>query len=1252
MFDYQKQISDLNLSQEIVDKLKVSRNDEELKIFALSLPQLKEPDSYIISGRILLYLSIKTSPRRIEDYVSILKNVLNENTKNFMLNNKYNIDQLLEETYDYNFKNYNILSASACLIYLISITKDDPPVETPCQMFLRIAVQLYHNDTFADVKKCYMEMLEQKYVHASPTMFNAGKVKNQMASCFLLTLGDSLDSLLYTGCGDVGKISALQGGIGLSMNAIRNSSISNQGKSSGVLPFGKIFDATIQCVNQGGKRNGAMTITLNDWHIDFVDFIQTRDNFTQNGIRFKQANICAFITNLFMKRVRENKNWTMFCPATAALDGESLLEKNGQDFEDLYEKIEEEAYKRKKEFDLFCQELKVLEKQINSSEVDEEFLENYHKKHFQKIEMRKKLIDFKTVNARDVYNLICDMNVKSGMPYIVYRDPVNYKNNMKNIGSCENLNLCVAPETLVLTDTGHRKISSMKDQEINVWNGKEFSPVVVKQTGENQELIKIEFSDGSELECTPYHKFYIQEKYPESKLSNDILKSSNVKTVEAKDLTTDMKLVKCSFPIIDKGDDLKNAYTSGFFSGDGTYNKTKEEPRKCSYKSIDNKMYCKRHLCYETDQDMTSEFCQAMCYTDRPVLSLYGEKIKIMEKLAYRSKGQLIDNRITLCLDVNILDKFSVPLDKSLKSKLEWFSGYVDADGCIVLNNNNQSLQVSSINKEFLRSVKYMLQTCGCNPKISKITDEKYTLLPDGEGGQKNYVCKPLYRLLLTSFDLQTLINNGLETYRLTINKEQVQRPASHFIKPIKITQIGRYDDTFCFTEHKRNAGIFNGVFTSQCLEIVEPAKPDMISSCNLAHVNLKKFVLQKYDSEEKWYHMYDFEDLGKSCRSLVRNLNKVIDFNYYPLDEKDQDGKVVKRGKISAPNFENRPLGIGVSGLAEVFALLEIPYDSPEAKEINKIIFACIYYNCLEESIRLGKKDGKYTNFKFGESQIFLNGHMQKLKGSPISNGYFQFDLWQQEAEYLKTRDHLNEKIYKMEDNIPVNPSVWGSNGTWEKLREDILVYGIRNSMLVALMPTASSAQLLRNAETTEAHQTLIYSRKLTHGNYTCFSEPFVRDMIKEGFWNQETIDFIMMENGSIQNFHRFFRDNKEFFNPDFYQEDTFKSKMDRIRRLQQIHKGMFEISQKVTMEMCRQRGIYVCQSQSFNIYIPEPNVKKMQSAHNYSNALQLKTGMYYLRQNPASQTDRFTVDLNIKKYHDKMKRYNCDGDVCLMCQ
>ena len=882
----QKFAQGLELAEDVKESLLVPRNNQELKVFALSLPTLKYPDSYLLAGRLFMYVSIKNCPINIEEYLTVLDGVLRPEIKQFMRDHKDDIDILLEETYYHNFDKYNILSASSCVNYLLKISHEENPVETPCQMFLRQAIQFYYEDGWEQVKNCYYELISQDYVHASPTMFNAGTRKNQMASCFLLSLGDNLESLLYTGAGDVGLISKLQGGIGLSMNAIRHSNISNTGKSSGVLPFGAIYDKTISCVNQGGKRNGAMTITLIDWHIDFMDFIQTRDNYTHNGIRFKQANICAYLSRLFMQRVKEDKDWTFFCPAKAKIGDKMLIGTHGHAFEEIYELVEEEAIRMKNIFEKLDEEIKAMENLVNSDQADRATVLAYHAKTVERIKMRKNLIDFKTMKARDIYTKLCDMNVKSSMPYIVYRDPVNEKNNMANIGTTEGLNLC---------------------------------------------------------------------------------------------------------------------------------------------------------------------------------------------------------------------------------------------------------------------------------------------------------------------------------------------------------------------------------------LEITEPATPDSIASCNLGHLNLKAFVKKSSEkvTVDNLLNFYDFERMGRATEALTRNINKVIDYNYYPLDERDKDGKVVKRGKISTPNFQNRPIGIGVSGLAEVFALLDIAYDSPEAFKLNKMIFACMYYHAVLQSWKLALQHGEYENYRTGECKVFMDGRWHSLKGSPLSNGFFQFDLWQNETDYLKSMGRWNEKINKEADNIPINPSEWGMDKehSWSSLRKKVVADGVRNAMLIALMPTASSAQLLRNAETTEAHQTLVYSRKLVHGNFTAFSEPFVADMQKAGLWNKESIDFIMMANGSIAKLDHFVADNPDFFPADFYRDGKIRAaKLEEIQHLKKIHRGMYEISQKDTMQMARQRGIYICQSQSLNIYLPEPDVKKVKAVHSYSHALNLKTGMYYLRANPASQTDRFTVDISIQQYHKKLKEKKnniiCTDEVCLMCQ
>jgi len=882
----QKFAEGLELTEGIKESLLVPRNNQELKVFALSLPTLKYPDSYLLAGRLFIYVSIKNCPITIKEYLTILDGVLRPEIKDFMREHMVKIDDLLEETYYHNFGKYNILSASSCVNYLLKISHEENPVETPCQMFLRQAVQFYYEDGWELVKKCYYELINQDYVHASPTMFNAGTRKNQMASCFLLSLGDNLESLLYTGAGDVGLISKLQGGIGLSMNAIRHSNISNTGKSSGVLPFGAIYDKTISCVNQGGKRNGAMTITLIDWHIDFMDFIQTRDNYTHNGIRFKQANICAYLSRLFMQRVKEDKDWTFFCPAKAKIGEKMLIGLHGHAFEEVYELVEEEAIRMKNTFKNLDEEIKSIEDLVNSDQADRDTVLTYHAKTIERIKMRKNLIDFKTMKARDIYTKLCDMNVKSSMPYIVYRDPVNEKNNMANIGTTEGLNLC---------------------------------------------------------------------------------------------------------------------------------------------------------------------------------------------------------------------------------------------------------------------------------------------------------------------------------------------------------------------------------------LEITEPATPDSIASCNLGHLNLKAYV-KKSDEKvtvDNLVNFYDFDRIGQATQALTRNINKVIDYNYYPLDVRDKDGNITKRGKISTPNFQNRPIGIGVSGLAEVFALLDIAYDSPEAFKLNKMIFACMYYHSLYQSWKLALQHGEYENYRTGECKVFMDNRWNKLKGSPLSNGFFQFDLWQNETDYLKSMGRWNEKINKEADNQPIEPSEWGMDEehSWSILRKKVVADGVRNAMLIALMPTASSAQLLRNAETTEAHQTLVYSRKLVHGNFTAFSEPFVEDMQKAGLWNKESIDFIMMTNGSIAKLDHFVADNPDFFSPEFYREGKIRaSKLEEIQHLKKIHRGMYEISQKDTMQMARQRGIYICQSQSLNIYLPEPDVKKVKAVHSYSHALNLKTGMYYLRANPASQTDRFTVDISIQQYHKKLKEKKnniiCTDEVCLMCQ
>jgi ribonucleoside-diphosphate reductase alpha chain len=268
-----------------------------------------------------------------------------------------------------------------------------------------------------------------------------------------------------------------------------------------------------------------------------------------------------------MERVKSNAKWSLFCPHECPW----LSDVYGDKFVELYEKYETDGKARK------------------------------------------------IVNARDLWFKILDAQMETGTPYILFKDAANKKSNQQNIGTIKSSNLCVAPETLILTDKGHIEIHSLEGQNVNVWNGEEFSKVDIVKTGVDQELIDVYTDDGSKLSCTPYHKFYIQESYSEK----------SIKMVEAKDLTPNDKLIKCEYPLIDGIDTFLHPYTHGFFCGDGTYaNITENVESPCKFNALKGHYFCKRHIDYETENYLLNNNsdlediidCQAKSYCKKPMI--------------------------------------------------------------------------------------------------------------------------------------------------------------------------------------------------------------------------------------------------------------------------------------------------------------------------------------------------------------------------------------------------------------------------------------------------------------------------------------------------------------------------------------------------------------------------------------------------------------------------------------------------------
>ncbi|RAU84327.1 ribonucleoside-diphosphate reductase subunit alpha [Pontibacter arcticus] len=329
------------------------------------------------------------------------------------------------------------------------------------------------------------------------------------------------------------------------------------------------------------------------------------------------------------------------------------------------------------------------------------------------------------------------------------------------------------------------------------------------------------------------------------------------------------------------------------------------------------------------------------------------------------------------------------------------------------------------------------------------------------------------------------------------------------------------------------------------CTEIMEYTSKDEVAVCNLASLALPRYI-----KEENGKKTFDHQKLFDVTYHVTKNLNKVIDINYYPIEEARNS------------NLRHRPIGLGIQGLADTFILLRMPFESDEARGLNKDIFETIYFAAMTASKDLAKKDGPYQTFK----------------GSPLSEGKFQFDLWD------------------------VTPS--SGRWDWDSLRQEVMEHGVRNSLLVAPMPTASTAQILGNNESFEPYTSNIYLRRVLSGEFMVVNKHLLKDLIALGIWNEQMKQEIIAANGSVQEIKNIPQNIKD------------------------LYKTVWEISQRTVIDMSAERGAYICQSQSLNLHVPNVNFGKLTSMHFHSWKKGLKTGMYYLRTKAAVDAIKFTVD------------------------
>jgi len=677
------------------------------------------PDYSLLAGRIAISSLHKVTEKKFSGYAKKTQRFKSENTGDAtsLLSNKvYNllkkhprkIDSMIVDDRDFSFDffGYKTLERS----YLLKVNEEI--VERPQYMYMRIALGIW-GDNMDMVQRTYDLLSQGYFTHATPTLFNAGTKRNQLASCFLLSnKGDSIEGLFDT-LKDVAQISKWAGGIGLHVHDVRakGSYIKGTGgKSDGLTPMMKTYNEVARWINQGGKRKGSFAIYLEPWHADIYEFIELRKNHGKEELRARDLFLALWIPDLFMQRIRDDGDWSLFCPSEGKGLSDVYDAHESKNFTELYEKYEKDGKARR------------------------------------------------VVKARHLWTEILTAQIETGTPYVLFKDAANRKSNQKNLG---------------------------------------------------------------------------------------VIKSSNL------------------------------------------------------------------------------------------------------------------------------------------------------------------------------------------------------------------------------------------------------------------------------------------------CTEIIEYSNDEEQAVCNLASIALPKMLAPTKNNHNL---KFDFKKLIEVTKQIVLNLNKIIDINFYPTEGT----------KLS--NLRHRPIGIGIQGLADTFAMLNYSFDSDEAKQLNKEIFETIYYASMAASIDLAKKDKPYETFK----------------GSPLSQGLFQFDLW------------------------GAKPS---ERYDWEKLREQVVKVGARNSLLLAPMPTASTAQILGNNECFEPFTTNMYKRNTLSGEFVVINKHLINKLIKLGLWGEELRLKMFEGNGSIQHIENI---------PD---------------DIKLTYRTVWEIPQKSLIDMAADRAIYICQSQSMNLFMKDVNIGKLNSALFYTWNKKLKTGMYYLR-------------------------------------
>ena len=661
---------------------------------------------------------------------------------------------------------------------------------------LYASVEKTQQDRLLRVKEFYEELSNLDWSLASPQLMNLRKGLNN-ASCFILSPDDDLNSI-FDAVKDAAQISKNGGGLGWYLGFIRakgSSLMGTEGGSGGVLPQVKVLNDTLVYINQAGKRKGAGTVALPIWHNDIMDFfdIQTEVGDPRSKSFDIQPQVC--FTDLFMQKLEDdpNQDWITVCPYEVKEKLHIILPNMyNEDFVEAYAKIE-----------------KAVEDGI--------------------------LKVFTKYKVIDLWRKYLQVFFEKGRPYATFVCKINRDNPNKHDGFIYCGNLCVAPETEILTRNGYQVIAELEGQEVEVWNGEEWSKTTVVKTSPLESVVSVETDDGATIDCTKYHKWYVVKRDESGKLRGMTEKRTH-------ELRAGDELIKSEGydTVLHGSSHLDFPYESGFATGDG-----------CERGRTDNKGL---------------------------ELTLYKQSNKFFLKdvfKGYSSSTNLYGNMVFRWKYGTLLGKYNIP-DSSfvLQDRLQWLAGLLDADGSAL--KAGESFVLNTSKKDFAQKMKLFLQEIGVDCTCGLYSNSKTTAFSKKTSNDYQEIPRePLYVVRVHAKGVTRLLELGLKCKRLDlVRSEKSRSTSSKFVKIVSVSDFGRETPVFCFSEPKRHMGMFNGILTGQCQESFSNTKPDVYHhTCSLASLVVGRIAVN---------------ELSNKASSLTRLLNNGMMITKAPVVESE----------------------------------------------------------------------------------------------------------------------------------------------------------------------------------------------------------------------------------------------------------------------------------------------------------------------------------------------------------------------------